>query len=344
MIIRLPIDIKSLHYNILNDNKIGHTATVATPIKQGASIRSELMQIFKIKQNEQCINCPELMEELVKTARQMVKITGIFTFDKIAVNGDLIKTDSAFCIYTREEVDNTKVHFGRVKMHYPTKLHYSNADINIDNRRVIKAVSEAVCDYAFFVNAFEYDTETSVLNFCLTIIGENRIPYSKVFINERGVGNKFVCMNDEYVDVYDSEIISLRQKFGEEIGPENFIQIMRRNKEIATACAIDFIKNKGAEKVVELIKEFPYSLYDIEYKIKGKIKYLIVCFTATKINYFNLSAKKIRFLNDFQEKSSLLCISDINGKPMVTEYCAKDINKMRKTINSVMFREGGCDE
>ena len=37
-VIRLPIDTKSLYFNIKNDNKTGHTATVATPLKQGASI------------------------------------------------------------------------------------------------------------------------------------------------------------------------------------------------------------------------------------------------------------------------------------------------------------------
>lgn len=344
MIIRLPIDIKSLHYNIFNDNRNGHTATVATPIKQGSSVRSELMSIFKIPQNERCINCPEFMSELVKTARQTVRITGIFTFDKIAVNGELINTEKSFCIYTREEIDSSKVHFGRVKMHYPTNLHYFNSEIDIDNRTVIKAVSEAVFNYAFFVNAFEYDSETGILNFCLTIVGENKIPYSKVFINERGVGSKFVSMSDEYVDVYDSEIISLRQKFGETVGPDNFIEIMRRNKEIATECAVNFINNKGAEQINELIKEYPYSLYDIEYRLNGKMAYLIVCFTSTTVNYFNLSAKKIRFLNDFQGKASLVCISDINGNPIVTEYYAADINAMRKIINSVMFREGGYNE
>ena len=50
-IIRLPIDTKSLYFNIKNDNKTGHTATVATPLKQGASIRRELSQITQIPEN-----------------------------------------------------------------------------------------------------------------------------------------------------------------------------------------------------------------------------------------------------------------------------------------------------
>jgi hypothetical protein len=47
-VIRLPIDTKSLHCNIKNDNKNGHTATVATPLKQGSSYDRELGRIFEI--------------------------------------------------------------------------------------------------------------------------------------------------------------------------------------------------------------------------------------------------------------------------------------------------------
>ena len=48
MIIRLPIDIKSLYLNIKNDNESGHTATVATPLKQYGSVHEELLPIFDI--------------------------------------------------------------------------------------------------------------------------------------------------------------------------------------------------------------------------------------------------------------------------------------------------------
>lgn len=37
--IYLHIDTKSLYMNIKNDNKTGHTATVATPIKQGNTFK-----------------------------------------------------------------------------------------------------------------------------------------------------------------------------------------------------------------------------------------------------------------------------------------------------------------
>ena len=46
--IRLSIDTKSLFFNIKNDNERGHTATVATPLKQGSVARPELFEIEKI--------------------------------------------------------------------------------------------------------------------------------------------------------------------------------------------------------------------------------------------------------------------------------------------------------
>ena len=52
-IIRLPIDTKSLYFNIKNDNETGHTATVATPLKQGASLHTELAERGRVLQNEQ---------------------------------------------------------------------------------------------------------------------------------------------------------------------------------------------------------------------------------------------------------------------------------------------------
>ena len=55
-IIRLPIDTKSLYFNIKNDNETGHTATVATPLKQGASLHTELAEIYKIPENIDSIN------------------------------------------------------------------------------------------------------------------------------------------------------------------------------------------------------------------------------------------------------------------------------------------------
>ena len=85
-------------------------------------------------------------------------------------------------MYIREETAPNNVHFGRQKLHYPTSLVFEDLDVYINNRSVVKAISEELCNYAFLVEAFEDDA---------TIVGENGIPYSKVFVNRRGVGNKF---------------------------------------------------------------------------------------------------------------------------------------------------------
>ena len=63
----LPIDTKSLYLNILNDNLTGHTATVATPLKQGNSYNKELGRLLEIKEKEvEFQDKPELINEMLK--------------------------------------------------------------------------------------------------------------------------------------------------------------------------------------------------------------------------------------------------------------------------------------
>ena len=56
----------------------------------------------------------------------------------------------------------------------------------------------------YIIEAFEYNTESRVLNFDATIVGSNLVPYSKVFVNRRGVGNKFSKMLVGESDNYDT--------------------------------------------------------------------------------------------------------------------------------------------
>ena len=51
MIIRIPIDTKSLYLNIKNDNETGHTATVATPLKQEGLCSRGVITYFRIAGN-----------------------------------------------------------------------------------------------------------------------------------------------------------------------------------------------------------------------------------------------------------------------------------------------------
>lgn len=340
MIIRLPIDTKSLYMNIKNDNESGHTATVATPLKQYGSVHEELLPILDVPENINPISREELVTQILMHSRADARINNVFVFNNICVNGISISGDKSFCIYIREEISPTNIHFGRQKIHYPKSLKYSDSEIEINNMEIMKAVSEALHNYAFIVEAFEYDTETKALNFDTTVVGENGIPYSKVFINHRGVGNKFVSVFNEYADIYDSEIIALREKYGyDKVSPLNFLDVMERNKTIALDKARTYLISVGAMDVRNLYEEYPYSLYDLEYKMYGKKCYSIVRFTATALKYFQLPLNKINFCNDFLDCASLILVTDVTGGAKIYEYRINDLNNMKKIINSISYED-----
>lgn len=197
---------------------------------------------------------------------------------------------------------------------------------------VVKAISEELCNYAFLVEAFEYDTITGILNFDATIVGENGIPYSKVFVNRRGVGNKFTLRFSENSDLYDSEIIALREALGyDSVNPDNFNEIMAQNTRQALEIANGFIQSQGGTDIRVLAEVYPYSLYDIEYKILGGSRYLLVKHTATRSKYLSLPLNKVRFLNDFSDRAALLLVTDINGEPKLHTYTIADLNRMHCT-------------
>ena len=132
-------------------------------------------------------------------------------------------------MYIREETAITNVHYGRQKVHYPISLKYEDENVSIDNKHVLSFVSQQLNNYAFIVEAFEYDTQSRVINFDAVIVGENSIPYSKVFINKRGVGVKFTDRFFENVESYDKEIISMRDKLGyDNVDPSNYFELIEK--------------------------------------------------------------------------------------------------------------------
>lgn len=338
MIIRMPIDLKSLYLNIKNDNKTGHTPTVATPLRQGSSIHTEIARILEVPENISESSKGNLSLQILAKSRAEAKIVKTFVFSNISVNGIDVDCDYSYCIYIREETDPTNVHCGRQKVHYPQVLEFEDADVSINNNIVIKAVSAVLKNYAFIVQAFEYNTETCTLNFDALIVGENSIPYSKVFLVKRGVGEKFVSIFNEYADIYDSEIIAMRSKLGyDKVSPDNFMAVMCENKEKA----ISIVKKQLSNNSFVLSNQYPYALYDIETTSNMKKHYIIVRFTSTKIKYFNLPNNMIRFINEFSNQVELALVTDINGKPNVHFYSSQDMSTMKKTISSVTFEHRG---
>jgi len=342
MVIRMPLDLKSLYLNIKNDNQSGHTATVATPLKQGKSIHTELAQILNVPENINHMSREGLVSQILAKSRAEAKITRVFVFDKLTANGMPVQCDASFCIYIREETGSENVHFGRQKVHYPTSLSYSDIDIDINNRKVMDAISEMLSSYAFIVEAFEYNTSTGVLNFDIVIVGEKDIPYSKVFRNKKGVGNKFSSVFNEFADIYDSEIIALREHLGyDNVYPENFTDVIEENKRIALDVIQESLSAQGKTNIRILSDAYPYALYDIEYREGNKKKYVIVRFTSTKIRYFNLPHFKIKFCNDFSQDTSIALITNVNDVPDVRWYTITDLNSMGKAINSITYTDRG---
>ncbi|MEG1566962.1 MAG: hypothetical protein RR347_04710 [Anaerovoracaceae bacterium] len=338
MVIRLPIDTKSLYFNIKNDNESGHTATVATPLKQGASVHHELLEIMNFPDGISNDSKEKLIDQLLKNSRADAKIVKICVFDKISVNGVTIDAPASFCIYVREETNISNVHYGRQKIHYPPSLRYDDSEININNKLVCKALSEYLKQYAFIVEAFEYDDVSRILNFSVIIVGQKEIPYSKVFINRKGVGNKFSSVFNDEVDLYDSEIIALREKLGfGNVSPDNYNEIMTSNRLIAQNQAETFLIKSGASDIRRLVDEYPYSLYDFEYVVDGEKRFLLVCYTATNKRYFAISLNKVKFCNDFPSETRVLLITDICGNKKQFLYTNEDLNSFSKTINSITF-------
>ena len=145
------------------------------------------------------------------------------------INGELFESGSSFCFYTKEEIDSSRKQFGRIKLHYPLTLKYKELDI--DNRKVINTISDKMNGYAFLVEGFEYDFSDNSLNFKVLIVGYPNIPYSKVFINNKGVGNKYSTIVKNNFDLYDTEIISLRKLYGQEVDTSNFNEKIEEGKE-----------------------------------------------------------------------------------------------------------------
>lgn len=339
MLLRLFIDTKSLYFNIKNDNASGHTAMVATPLKQYNSWNNDLLDILKIPENIDTICKESIIDKILSKSRSEVKINKVFVFDKVAVNGELLINIPAFCMYIREEIAEGYVHNGRQKLHYPTSFKYTDNEIEINNNVVLKTISEMLHNYAFVVEGFEYDTNSRTLNFKATIVGSNLIPYSKVFVNKKGVGNKFLYIFNDISDSYDAEIIALRESLGyDKVSPDNFFEIMEENRLIANQYALQHISSQNGVNIRLLTDYYPYALYDYEYEVSGKKYFIIVRYTSTKIPYFNLSMQKIRFINDFYENTKVLLVTDINNNPKYQLYTLEELNNFAKNINSVCYR------
>lgn len=330
----LPIDLKSLYYNVLNDNRKGHTCTVATPIKQGNSVNPFLKEVYKIPEQVDFEQHDMLIKELTKNSKSIVKINNVFVFEKIKVNGTQLNVDSNFCIYTKEEIDINRAQYGRIKLHYPLSIKYEL--LNIDNRKVINAISDYLHGYAFIVEAFEYDFEDRTLNFVVLLAGYSNIPYSKIFINNKGVGSKYNKIIKNHFDLYDSEIIALRRKYDDKVSTENFIEYIENGFNQSKKIVINQLENSEAINIRDISSDYPYCLFDLQYYLNGELYYAMVFSTYTKSTYFNLSSWQNQFINTFDNVVIFLVI-DVGDDNKIIKIDKDDLMEFSAMMNSVRF-------
>lgn len=333
--IRLPIDIKSLYFNIKNDNLSGHTPTVASPLKK-TNNNEKLEDILLLKSCETDISDKrELLDLLVKHSKTEVLIRKLYVFDKLSVNGKVLKTNCCFGCYIKEEIDASKKQFGRLKLHYPSKLVYEDDNLNINNKKIYKMISEELQNYAFIIRAFDFDEKNKILNFDALIVGENGIPYSKVFINEKGVGNKFNNIFNENADDYDMEIIALRKEYGETVNPYNYLEFIKKSK----IKAINFIEKRVKQKLEVVSFNYPYSLFDFCYYENKIKKYGILRVTATKNVYFNLSFVQQVFISKNIGDVNIFLVTNIFDDPELHIINYDRLSNMNININSIKYEE-----
>lgn len=334
----LPIDTKSLYLNIFNDNKKGHTCTVATPIVQGSSHNADLEMVYKIPNQIDFQGFPDLITRLSCNSKSVIKINNVFVFDKIKVNGNVVLCHSSYCMFTKEEVDPSRAQFGRIKLHYPISLKFE--ELNIDNRKVLQSISEALYKYAFIVNGFEYDFDDNSLNFIATIVGYNGIPYSRVFINTKGTGSKLTKISPENEDSYDLEIVRLKKLYGDHASIETFSCDMEKAKMHAIQLVIDFLKKNGAEEIKITSSEYSYSVFDIQYFLNGVIHYCLVKATYTDYDYLDLTSEQYRFVNLFST-ASIALVKNVFQTETIIFYNSNDLDKFRTNVRAIrLLKEG----
>lgn len=334
--IYIPIDSKSLFYNIFNDNKSGHTPTVCTPIQQGKSVHKEVEQIFKIPKQVDFYADDLLNDYLNKSSKSTTRVTNVFLFNNITVNGIKVEISDHFCMFVKEEVDQSKIQFGRIKLHYPLTIKYSGL-YTFDNKHVINKISEKLKNYSFVVRGFYYDFENDVLDFDVDIVGYNLIPYSKVFITNKGTGNKYVQDCHDTFDNYDVECIALKNHFGyENVSPANYLEILNEMRQIS----FDLLKMKlDKNNVIFISKTYPYALFDINYEENGVKRYGIISSSATKDCYFNFSIRQWQFINDFCEYVDFYSITEIYGKRKIIKFTYDEILEMNSSIKAMSFKK-----
>ena len=245
-------------------------------------------------------------------------------------------------MYLKEEVDPTKIQFGRIKLHYPLTLRHSSFQFNVDNRAVINAISKRLHNYAFLIKGVEIFQESGKINFLSTIIGPNQIPYSKVFLNYKGdASQKFSQVFNEVADNYEIEVATMRE-LGipgiERVDPSTYGAAYAYCKERAIKVFLEALSPESREAAQIDTDAYPYDLCDVETFENGKKRYFIICFTTTMQNYFFLSLAKTDFLYDFSDECEIILVKNVlSSSPIVQRYDWASLRNMKKDFEVIKY-------
>lgn len=333
---KFQIDVKSLFYGLVNDTSGGHTATVSTNLKQGIHEKPEL-PLFNLLRNEISVQGnDELINACASKSKSVVRINKVLYFKEIFVNGVKLETDAEFGMYIKEEINPDAIQYGRLKLHYPLSLKYYDLDHDIDNRKIIEAIKKTIGNYAFIVNYFVFYFEKPRLDIDLTIIGEEGIPYSKVFVDQKGTGQKFNKLFTEQADSYDYEIVAVKRYLGKDITPFEYLNLIPQFEEKSTKLIYDHLKNNNFLEINIVINKYPYSPVDLECYLNKAKYYIIIKSTATNIDYFFLSKHEWQLLCANPNTCKVCLVKKVCSETPVLEfYDAKQIGELNKEFTSM---------
>lgn len=333
---KFDIDVKSLFFGITNDTGGGHTATVSTNLKQGITRKKELDYFLQLKNEIEIEGNDELIKECSSKSKAVVKILKCLYFKEIYVNGEKLDCDKEFSIYLKEEINPEAVRFGRIKLHYPISFTYSDYEHNVDNRKVVLSIKNMVGEYAFIVNSFKLYFDRPRIDFDVTIIGEDGIPYSKVFINQKGSGNKFNKLFSEQADAYDYEIMAVKRYVDQDITPASYLNMLSSIEEKAIMILEKRLISLGFDKISNILEKYPYSPVDAEYYLNELKYYIIIKTTATNISYFFLSKNEWQFISSNPTRCKVMLVKKVfSNEPIVEDFDFEKINSMNREFTGM---------
>ena len=335
------LDTKSFFFNITNDNEKGHTATVATILRQGNSVNPAL-SLFKMCSSNIPLTRNGLIRECTKNSKSVVKITNLLVFNRIYLDGQPLEVDSEFCMYLKEEIDPNRYQFGRIKLHYPSSLKYDDFDYSINNRAIIDAISRQLHGYAFLISKIELFDESGKINLISTLIGSNGVPYTKVFLNYKGdASKKFTQVFNEVADNYEIEAPRMREcgiPGIEVIDPSTYAEAYDYCKRKAIQIFINSLDESRAIQIQNHAVDYPYDVCDIEFQLDGKKQYVIVCFTTTNQDYFFLSNARASMMLDFEGDAFVVLVKNVlSTAPTMKVFNMNDLREMNKDLEVIRY-------